>query len=238
MSWSIVSAIWRREMRSYFASPSAYIVLAVFLLITGWFFTLNLFKENLAHMRSIFDILPFLLVVFAPAIGMRLISEERKSGTLELLVTMPVRDFDVIFGKFLAAFSLYAVALLFTFFYPFTIITLGDAQVGSIIAGYVGLLLLGGAYLAVSLLGSALTENQIVAFILSFALCAVLAILVFAAIVIPPPMADVIQYLSSTYHFQNIARGVIDSRDVIYFLSLIFLSLLLASRAMIQRKFL
>ncbi len=238
MSWAVVSAIWRREMRSYFASPSAYIVLAVFLLITGWFFTLNLFKENLAHMRSIFDILPFLLVVFAPAIAMRLISEERKSGTLELLVTMPVRDFDVIFGKFLAAFSLYAVALLFTFFYPFTIITLGDAQVGGIVAGYVGLLLLGGAYLAVSLLGSALTENQIVAFILSFALCAVLAILVFAAIVIPPPVADVIQYLSSTYHFQNIARGVIDSRDVIYFLSLIFISLLLASRAMIQRKFL
>jgi gliding motility-associated transport system permease protein len=238
MSWSVVSAIWRREMRTYFASPSAYIVLGVFLLITGWFFTLNLFKENLAHMRSIFDVLPFLLVIFAPAISMRLISEERKSGTLELLVTMPVRDFDVILGKFLAALSLYAAALLLTFFYPFTIMTLGDAQVGSIVAGYIALFLLGGAYLAVGLLGSAITENQIVAFILSFALCAVLAILVFAALVIPQPVADVIQYLSSTYHFQNIARGVVDSRDVIYFLSLIFLSLLMASRAMSQRKFL
>ncbi len=238
MSWSVVTAIYRREMRSYFASPAAYIVLAVFLLITGWFFTLNLFKENLAHMRSIFDILPFLLVVFAPAISMRLISEERKSGTLELLVTMPVRDFDVVFGKFLAALSLYAVALIFTFFYPFTISTLGDAQMGGIVAGYIGLFLLGGSYLAIGILGSAMTESQIIAFILSFALSAVLAILVFAAFVIPPPVADVIQYLSSTYHFQNIARGVVDSRDVIYFLSLIFLSLLLASRAMNQRKFL
>ena len=134
--------------------------------------------------------------------------------------------------------SLYTTALIFTFIYPFTISTLGDAQMGSIVAGYIGLFLLGGAYLAIGLLGSAVTENQIVAFILSFALSAVLAILVFAAFVIPPPVADVVQYLSSTYHFQNIARGVVDSRDVIYFLSLIFLSLLLASRAMNQRKFL
>ncbi|MBS1260926.1 MAG: hypothetical protein MAG453_00242 [Calditrichaeota bacterium] len=238
MNWSVIGAVWRREMRSYFANPTAYIVLAVFLLITGWFFTLNLFKENLAHLRSIFDILPFLLVVFAPAISMRLISEERKSGTLELLVTMPVRDFDVIFGKFLAAFVLYAVALVLTFVYPFTIIVLGDAPVGSIAAGYIGLLLLGAGYLGVGLLGSALTESQIVAFILSFAVSAALAVLVFAAIVIPPPLADIIQYLSTTYHFQNIARGVLDSRDVIYFLSLIFLVLLLASRAMTQRKFL
>ncbi|HEX05336.1 MAG TPA: ABC transporter [Bacteroidetes bacterium] len=238
MNWNVVSAIWRREIRSYFASPSAYIVLSVFLLITGWFFTLNLFKENLAHMRSIFDILPFLLVIFAPAISMRLISEERKSGTLELLVTMPVRDFDVILGKFLAAYTLFAVALLFTLVYPFTIMTLGDAEVGGIVAGYIALFLLGGSYLAVGILGSALTENQIVAFILSFALCAVLAILVFAAIIVPAPVADVVQYLSSTYHFSNISRGVVDTRDVIYFLSLIFVSLLLASRAMNQRKFL
>jgi len=238
MNWTVVSAIWRREMRSYFTSPSAYIVLAVFLLITGWFFTLNLFKENLAHMRSIFDILPFLLVIFAPAISMRLISEERKSGTLELLVTMPVRDFDVILGKFLAAFSLFTVALLFTLFYPFTIMTLGDPQVGGIVAGYIALFLLGGSYLAIGILGSALTESQIVAFILSFAMSAMLAILIFAAMLVPAPVADVIQYLSSTYHFSNISRGVLDTRDVIYFLSLIFLSLLLASRAMNQRKFL
>lgn len=238
MTWSVVSAIWRREMRSYFASPSAYIVLAVFLLITGWFFTLNLFKENLAHMRSIFDVLPFLLVVFAPAISMRLIAEERKSGTLELMVTMPVRDFDIVFGKFLAAFTLYSVALLFTLVYPFTIGVLGDPQMGAVVAGYIGLLLLGAGYLALGVLGSALTENQIVAFILSFALSAMLAVLVFSAMVIPPPLADVIQYLSTTYHFQNVARGVLDSRDVIYFVSLIFLALLLASRALSQRKFL
>jgi len=238
MNWSIVSAIWRREMKSYFGNPAAYIVLAVFLLITGWFFTLNLFKENLAHMRSIFDILPFLLVVFAPAISMRLISEERKSGTLELLVTMPVRDFDVVFGKFLAALSLYALALVLTFIYPLTISILGDPQGGPIFAGYFGLLLVGATYLAIGVLGSALSENQIVAFILSFMISAVLAILVFSAMIVPSPLADIIQYLSTTYHFQNIARGVIDSRDVVYYLSMIFLTLLLASRAISQRKFL
>ena len=238
MNWSIVSAICRKEVKSYFASPSAYIVIAVFLLIAGWFFTLNLFKENLATLRSIFDILPFLLVIFAPAMSMRLISEERKSGTMELLVTMPVRDFDVIFGKFLAALTLFLVSLAFTLFYPFTVIVLGHAELGPIFAGYFGLILLGGGYLAIGVLGSALTENQIVAFILSFAMAGVFAILVFSSQVMPGVIADIAQYMSTTYHFQNIARGVIDSRDVLYYLSLIFLSLLLASRAVAQRKFL
>jgi ABC-2 type transport system permease protein len=232
MNGSIVAAIWKREMKSYFASPSAYIVLAVVLVITGWFFTLNLFKENLAHMRAIFDILPFLLVIFAPAIAMRLISEERKSGTMELLVTMPVKDFDIIF----AAFSLYVVALALTFLYPFTLSVLGDPEAGPIVAGYIGLLLLGGAYLAIGLLGSAITENQVVAFILSFLISGLLAVLVFSAMVIPPPLADVVQYLSTTYHFQNIARGVIDSRDVIYYLSVIIFALLLASSAVAKRE--
>ncbi|HEB84105.1 MAG TPA: ABC transporter [Bacteroidetes bacterium] len=238
MNWSIVSAVYRKEIKSYFGSPMAYIVLAVFLLISGWFFTLNLFKENLAHLRSIFDILPFLLVIFAPAISMRLVSEERKSGTMELLMTMPVRDFEVIFGKFLAAFVLFAVGLAFTLVYVVTLLMLGKPEIGPIVAGYIGLLLCGGAYLAIGVLGSALTENQIVAFILSFLISGILAVFVFSAMVIPPPLADLVQYLSTTYHFQNIARGVIDSRDVIYYLSVIFLSLLYASRALAQRKFL
>ncbi|MFH0882130.1 MAG: ABC transporter permease [bacterium] len=238
MNGPIVAAIWRREMKSYFGSPAAYIVLAVFLTITGWIFTLNLFKENTATLRSVFDLLPFLLVIFAPAISMRLISEERRSGTMELLVTLPVRDFDVVLGKWLAALSLWAVALVLTFSYPFTISMLGDADGGSIVAGYLGLLLLGGAYLSIGVLGSAMTDSQIVAFILSFLISGVLAILVMVAPLVPGGLADVMQYLSTTYHFENIARGVIDSRNVIYYLSVIFLSLLLASRATLQRKFL
>jgi len=238
MNWSIVFALWRKEVKSYFVSPTAYIVIAVFLVITGWFFTLNLFKENLAHMRAIFDILPFLLVIFAPAMSMRLISEERKSGTMELLMTMPVKDFDVVAGKFLAAMTLYTVALLFTLFYPITVSILGNAEVGPIVAGYIGLVLLGGAYLAIGILGSSMSDSQIVAFILSFLIAGIFAILIFSSMVMPGALADVVQYLSTTYHFQNIARGVIDSRDVIYYLSLIFMSLLLASRAIAQRKFL
>ncbi len=238
MNWSVVSAMFKKEMKSYFGSPMAYIVLSVFLIITGWFFTLNLFKENLAHMRSVFDILPFLLVIYAPAISMRLVAEERKSGTMELLVTMPVRDFDLVFGKFLAAFTLYAVGLAFTLLYVITILVLGNAEIGPVVAGYVGLLLCGGAYLAFGVLGSAVTENQIVAFILSFLISGIFAIFIFVGNLTPPPFADIIQYLSTTYHFQNIARGVIDSRDVIYFLSMIFFALLLSSRAIAQRKFL
>lgn len=238
MNWNTVSAVYKKEMKSYFGSPMAYIVISVFLLITGWFFTLNLFKENLAHLRSIFDILPFLLVIYAPAISMKLIAEERKSGTMELLVTMPVRDFEIILGKYLASFVLFAVGLAFTLIYALTVIILGHAQIGPMIAGYLGLLLCGGAYIAFGLLGSAVTENQIVAFILSFLLSAIFAILVYSAMVVPPPIADIVQYLSTTYHFQNIARGVIDSRDVVYFLSLIFAALLLSSRALARRKFL
>ncbi len=238
MNLATVKAVYRKEMKSYFASPMAYIVLCVFLIITGWFFSLNIFKENLAHLRSIFDILPFLLVIFAPAISMRLISEERKSGTMELLVTMPVNEFDLIFGKFLAGFTLFAEGLAFTLVYAITILLLGNAEIGPIIAGYFGLLLCGGAYMAIGIMGSSLSENQIVAFILSFLISGVLAILVFSAMIIPPPVADFIQYLSTTYHFQNIARGVIDSRDVIYYLSVIVLTLMLASRAIAQRKFL
>ncbi|MCP4647365.1 MAG: ABC transporter permease subunit, partial [bacterium] len=228
MNWSVVSAIFKKEMKSYFGSPMAYIVLSVFLIITGWFFTLNLFKENLAHLRSIFDILPFLLVIYAPAISMRLLAEERKSGTMELLVTLPVRDFDLIFGKFLAAFTLYAVGLGFTLIYALTVMVLGQAEIGPMFAGYIGLLLCGGVYLAFGVLGSAVTENQIVAFILSFLLSGIFAILIFSAMIVPTPIADVIQYLSTTYHFQNVARGVLDSRDVIYFLSMIFFALLLS----------
>ncbi len=238
MNWNVVQAIFRKETKSYFGSPMAYIALAVFLVIAGWFFTLNLFKENQAHLRSIFDILPFLMVIYAPALAMRLIAEERKSGTMELLVTMPVRDFEVVLGKWLASFVLFAVGLAFTLIYALTIIVLGKPEIGPIFTGYLGLLLCGGAYLAIGVLGSALTENQIVAFILSFLISGIFAILIFSAMIMPPAVADIIQYLSTTYHFQNITRGVIDSRDVIYYLSLIFFSLLLASRAIAQRKFL
>ncbi|MBD3166491.1 ABC transporter permease subunit [bacterium] len=238
MNWSIVGAIFRKELKTYFGSPMAYIVLAVFLIITGWFFSLNLFKENMAHMRSLFDILPFLLVVFAPAVSMRLIAEERKSGTMELLVTMPVRDFEIVLGKWLAAFILYAVGLAATIVYVISIFSLGKPEFGPIFAGYIGLLLLGGTYMAIGVLGSSLSENQIIAFIVSFMISAIFAILVFSAMIMPPPLAELIQYLSTTYHFQSIARGVIDTRNVVYYLSLIFFSLLLASHAMGQRKFL
>jgi ABC-2 type transport system permease protein len=231
-----VISIARKEIRSYFTSTIAYVVITVFLLITGWFFSTNLFLVNQATLRAAFGIIPIIFIFFVPAITMRLISEEKKSGTIELLVTMPIKDYEIIIGKFLSALSLVAIALLFTFTYVLTIALLGNADAGPIIGGYLGLLLMSGAYLALGLFASSLTQNQIVAFIIAIAIIFVLFMLDKILFFVPAGLATIFEYLSIDYHFNNIARGVIDSRDVIYYLSLIALGLTLASHMITRRK--
>ncbi len=246
MNYGAIGAIYKKEMKSYFGSPIAYISLAVFLLITGWFFTFILFKENMATLRHFFEltggqsiILVPLLSIFAPAMCMRLIAEERKSGTMELLVTMPVKDLDIVIGKYMAALTLYAVGLAFTLVYAFTVMVLGSADFGVIFSGYVALVLVGAVYIAVGVLGSALSENQIVAFILAFLIGAALSLMSLVSILLPPSwFTDVVQYISTTYHFNNMATGVLDLRDILYFLSAAALILMLASRAFAKRRFL
>ncbi len=246
MNFSAVGAIYKKEMKSYFGSPVAYISLAVFLVITGWFFTFILFKENMATIRHFFEltggqsiILVPLLSIFAPAICMRLVAEERKSGTMELLVTMPVNDLDIIVGKYLSAYTLYLVGLFFTFIYAFTVLVLGNADFGVMFSGYFALILVGAVYIAIGVLGSALSENQIVAFILAFLLGAALSLLALVSALLPPSwFTDAVQYISTTYHFNNMAIGVIDLRDILYFLSIIVLMLYLASIAFAKRRFL
>jgi ABC-2 type transport system permease protein len=227
--------VYRREVRSYFNSPVAYVVMIVFLAIIGWFFTSNLFLINLASLRVMFELVPLVFLFFVPAITMRLLAEEKKSGTLELLATKPVSDTEIVLGKFLAAWTLVGATLLPTLVYLATIVSLGKVDMGPIIAGYLGLLLMGGVYSAIGLLASSLTENQIVAFIIGFLIVLALFLLDKVLFYLPAAVAPVVEYLAIDPHFANIARGVIDSRDIVYFASLLGFSLLL-STVSLQRR--
>lgn len=228
--------IFKRELKAYFNSPIAYIVISVFLLISGWFFTSNLFLIGQASLRGAFGIIPFIFVFLTPAITMGLLSEEKKSGSIELLTTMPVLDWEIILGKYLASVVLLVTAVLFTLPYFITIALLGDPDGGVEIASYIGLILMGCAYLSIGVLGSSISENQVVAFIISFIIVFILFLMDKFLDFVPVFLSGILEYISIGYHFNNISRGVIDSRDIIYYLSLIFCMLLLAKFVLESRK--
>ncbi len=231
-----IFAIFRRELRSYFNSPVAYVVIVVFLAIIGWFFTSNLFLMNVASLRVVFELVPLVFLFFIPAITMRLLAEEKKSGTLELLTTKPVLDAEIILGKFLAAWVLLAAALAPTLLYVVTLASLGSPDLGPVVTGYLGLLLMGAVYIGIGLFSSSLTENQIVAFIISFLIVLALFLMDKILMYVPEGFASTVEFLGIDYHFSNIARGVIDSRNVIYFLSLLGFSLACATVSLGRRK--
>lgn len=233
---SNIIPMYQRELRSYFNSPVAYVVIVVFLAIVGWFFINNLFLANVASLRLVFELVPLIFLFFVPAITMRLLAEEKKSGTLELLTTKPVRDEEIVIAKFLAAWSLLAAALVPTLLYLCTLMAIGDIDVGPVITGYVGLLLMGGAYVAVGVLASSLTENQIIAFIVGFLIVFTLFMIDKVLLYVPEAFGSTLEFLGVDYHFSNIARGVIDSRNIIYFFSVIGFSLLLATASLERRK--
>ena len=225
----------KRELRSYFDSPAAYVVMSVFLLFTGWFFSTTLFLENSASLRSMFDLIPFIFLFFIPAITMSTFAEERRAGTLELLLTLPVRDWQVITGKLLAVVLFLLASVALTLIYAVTIASIGDLDAGATIGGYLGLLLLGMACGAVGMFASSLTRNQIVSFILGFAIIFVLFLLDKVTPFVPASMAGVLQYLGTDFHYRNLLRGVIDSRDVLYYLSLTLFACLLTSYTLSRR---
>lgn len=226
----------QRELKSYFNSPIAYIVITIFLLISGWFFFNSLFIVEQVSLRGLFSIVPFVFMFFAPAISMRLISEEKRSGTIEVLATLPVKDWEIIFGKFLSALILLSVAVLLTLTYALTLSFMGNLDGGALVGGYLGLILVGATYLSVGVFTSSLTKNQVVAFVVSFVIVFALFVLDKVAIFFPGFLAGLLQYISVDYHFSNIARGVIDSRDIIYYFSVIFFFLILAVRSLEGRK--
>lgn len=214
-------AVFRRDTAGFFNQPVAYVVITAFLLICGWFFTSSLFLAGQADIRSFLASVPLVLVFFTPALTMRLLAEEWRNGTMELLVTLPLRDVEVVIGKYLAALGVFAVALALTCPYPVTVAALGPLDWGQALSGYLGVLLMGAAFLAIGLLASAVTNSQVVAFIVSFFLCFGLFLLGKVLPLVPPALVPVVEFLAVDTHFANLIKGVVDSRDVLYFLSIV-----------------
>lgn len=225
----------RRELGAYFDSPAAYVVLSVFLLFTGWFFANPLFLENTASLRSVFDLIPFIFLFFVPAVTMSTFAEERRAGTLELLLTLPIRDWQVIAGKLLAVVIFLAAGLAATLLYPLSLSLMGDLDFGQTVGGYAGLLLLGMTCGAIGMFASSVTRNQIVAFILGFGIIFVLFLLDKVTAFVPGALAGVVEYLGTDYHAQNMMRGVIDTRDVLYYVSVTFFATLLTAYSLSKR---
>ncbi len=217
--------ILEKEFKDYFVTPVAYIVIAVFLIVTGWFFFSTFFLYNQASLRAFFDLLPLIFAFVIPAVTMRLFAEELSRGSYELLMTMPVTFGEVIVGKFLAGVAMTAAMLAPTIAYPIFISFLGQLDWGPVIGGYLGALLLGGAFSAIGLFASSITHNQIVAFIVGAAICFTLVLIDKMLFFFPESIVNGVQYLGAGFHFSNISKGVIDSRDLIYFISVIILGL-------------
>jgi len=236
LSLSNVGPIYRREIRSYFNSAVAYVVIVVFLAIVGWYFSNNLFLMNIASMRIVFELVPLVFLFFIPAVTMRLLAEEKKSGTLELLTTKPVRDVEIVLGKFLAAWTLLAATLAPTLIWLVTLMILGNPDLGPVAAGYLGLMLTGGVYIAIGIFASSLTENQIVAFLIGLVIVLAFFLADKVLLYVPGFLAPAVEYLGIDYHFSSIARGVIDSRDIVYFGSILGFSLLMATASLERRK--
>ncbi len=214
-----------KEFKDYFVSPIAYIVISLFLVVTGWFFFSTFFIFDRADMRNFFSMLPMIFAFIIPAVTMRLFAEEMNVGSYETLLTMPVSFLDIAVGKFLGATLFTACMLLPTLSYPIFISTVGQMDMGPVIGGYVGAILLGAAYCSVGIFASSLTRNQIVAFIIGAAICFTLTVLDRVLFFVPGTFAGIVGFLGADSHFQSIAKGILDSRDIVYFISVMVLGL-------------
>jgi len=222
-----------REFKSYLASPMAYVVTGIFLLLTGFLFSISPSTYYETSIRGLWGFWgTLLLLLLASVLTMRLLAEERKMGTLELLLTAPVRDSEVIVGKFLGSLGILTAMLALTFYYPILLMWFGDPDIGPIATGYLGLFLLGCTSLAVGLFASSLTSNQLVAAVVAGGILFALWFLGMAADLLPEALGEVISYLSLYYHFPDFMRGVIDTRGIIYYLSITVLFLFLAIRSL------
>lgn len=232
-----ILTIAKREVTGYFASPVAYIFIVIFLLLSGFFtfMVAGFFERGQANLYAFFGWHPWLYLFLVPAVGMRMWSEERRLGTIELLLTMPITPWQAIVGKFLASWAVLALALVLTFPIVITVNYLGRPDNGVILASYIGSLLLSGSYLSVSAMTSAMTRNQVVSFIVSLVIC------LFLILAGWPPVTNLLTEWASRWlvetiaafsvmtHFDSLQKGVIDSRDVVFFLSVIVFSLFTTS---------
>ncbi len=226
-----VGAIVRKELYSYLVSPMAYVVAAVFLLINGFIFFLilaNGFAE--ANLQPLLPTTAFLLLLVIPVLTMRLLAEERGTGTIELLMTFPITDTQVVIGKYLATMLVYLLMLVPTLVYVAVLKIYGNSEWGPLITAYVGLILLGGAFVAVGMFSSSLARNQIVAGVVGIGILLLLWVMGAASGVLGPRLSSVLAYFSLSDHFQNFGQGVIELKDIIFYLSFIFGALFLTVR--------
>jgi ABC-2 type transport system permease protein len=237
-SWANIQTITKRELAAYFTSPLAYVFIVIFLLLSGFFtfFIGGFFERQEASLaRSFFDWHPWFYLFLVPAVGMRLWAEERRVGTLELLLTMPITAWQAIVGKFLASWIFLALALILTFPVVISVNYLGHPDNGVIFSAYVGSWFMAGAYLAVSCITSAITRSQVVSFILSVVACLFLILAGFPPVInflqqlLSPKLVDLVSAFSVMTHFEGFQKGVLDSRDILFFLSVIGFSLFTTS---------
>lgn len=234
-------SVMKRELGSYFNTPIGYVIIVFFLVISTGMFLDGFFMQGVAEMRGYFEQLPFLFLFFIPAISMRLWSEERKLGTLELLMTMPMKNWNAVFGKYLAGMLFIIIMLALTFPIPAALAYLGDPDMGPIIGGYLGALVLASIYLSIGAFASSLTSDQIVAFVVGLSLSLLVFLLgwrvtynILSDDLGLPGVAKVVQNFGIQYRFESITRGVIDTRDMIYAVSMtaffLFLNVLVIER--------
>jgi ABC-2 type transport system permease protein len=229
--------IFNRELKSFFDSPMAYVFLIVFSLLNGWFFTTTFFLYGQSDLRTLFNIVPLVYLFFIPGITMGLISREKGLGTIEILSTLPIDDRDIVVGKYLSAVALIAMALFSTSLHFLTLSAFGNSiDYGAVFTGYLGLLLVGSVYASVGMFSSAVTDNQVISFIVGIAIIFVFWLFDKVLIFMPGFLAGTIQYLSVEYHLSNISRGVIDTRNLMYFGSVIGFFLFLTTRLVESRR--
>ncbi len=222
MKWLIIT---KKELSLYFGSLTAYIISTVFLLISGWFFTSNIFILNLATMRTVIELMPFLFLFLIPALTMGSFTEERKDGTIELLFTMPISDFDLILGKFFSALVFILFLLLFTASYPITISILGDPDNGQLITQYIAVILLAATYISIGICVSSFSTNQVVSFIVTFLILFFFFIIDKFVPLMPYSIGKIFYKIAIMPKFSHLLKGVIDSTDLVYFITLILIFL-------------
>ena len=232
-----LKAIYMKEMKSYFNSPMAYIFLVVFAIINGYFFTRTFFLFNQSDMRSLFNIIPMVYIFFIPAVTMSLIAREKNLGTMEVMCTLPLKDMDFVLGKFLSALSLIIIGLFITLIHFLTLTQVGtNVDYGAVFTGYLGLALAGAVYSSVGTFASSITDNQVVAFIIGIFIVIIFFLMDKMLMFVPVYLSGLIQFLSVDYHLSNISRGVIDSRNLIYFSSVIGFFLFMTVRVLEIRR--
>ena len=212
--------IMKRELKTYFTSPIAYIVTGLFLLISGIFFFTTFYLQNRAELRSLFSYFPMFLSFFIPALTMRVFAEERRLGSMETLMTLPITEFQVTLGKYLASFIASVLMIAPTLLYIIPIEVFGSPEYGPIIGGYLGSIFLCACFTAIGLFSSSITKNQIVAYFTGGAICLAFTLVDTFLIFFPTSIVKFFNYISAKSHFTSISRGILDSRDFIYFLSL------------------